>query len=58
MRCPSAASDRIAKAHDGQLFHGKTLQGTPDEPRFLINATNMQSNRQQKSVFPYPRSGV
>ena len=36
-------SDRITAAYDIQLFHGATLQDLPDEPRFVINAMNVQS---------------
>jgi hypothetical protein len=40
VRCPSAASATAwLKAYDEQLLHGKTMQGMPDEPRFVINAT-------------------
>ena len=40
---PGSVGDRIAKAYDEHLFHGRTLQDLPDEPRFVINATNVQS---------------
>lgn len=40
---PGRISDRVAAAYDEHLFHGKTLQDLPDEPRFVINATNVQS---------------
>lgn len=45
---PGRISDRIADAYDEHLFHGATLQDipleTPDQsPRFVINATNVQS---------------
>lgn len=36
-------ADRIAGAYDDALFKGKTLQDLPDAPRFVINATNVQS---------------
>jgi len=35
--------DRVAKAYSRFLFGEKTLQDLPDEPRFVINATNVQS---------------
>jgi NTE family protein len=35
--------DKIAKAYSRYLFGEKTLQDLPDEPRFVINATNVQS---------------
>jgi NTE family protein len=34
---------RIAAAYDKHLFNGATLQDLPDSPRFVINATNVQS---------------
>ena len=40
---PGRIGDRIADAYDEHLFHGATLQDLPDEPRFVINATNVQS---------------
>jgi NTE family protein len=40
---PGSISDRIAAAYDEHLFRGATLQDLPDEPRFVINATNVQS---------------
>jgi NTE family protein len=45
---PGTINDRVAKAYDDILFHGKTLQDLPDDtggkaPRFVINATNMQT---------------
>jgi NTE family protein len=40
---PGRISDRVAKAYDATLFRGATLQDLPDEPRFVINATNVQS---------------
>jgi NTE family protein len=40
---PGRIGERIASAYDERLFHGATLQDLPDEPRFVINATNVQS---------------
>jgi NTE family protein len=40
---PGSISDRIAAAYDEHLFRGATLQDLPDQPRFVINATNVQS---------------
>lgn len=40
---PGRVSDRIAARYDEHLFHGATLQDLPDTPRFVINATNVQS---------------
>jgi NTE family protein len=40
---PGRVSDRVAAAYDESLFGGATLQDLPDQPRFVINATNVQS---------------
>jgi NTE family protein len=52
---PGSIGDRIAKAYDEHLFHGKTLQDLPDEPRFVINATNVQSGVLWRFMKPYMR---
>ncbi|WP_422034420.1 patatin-like phospholipase family protein [Reyranella sp.] len=46
---PGSISDRVAKAYDSVLFKGASLQDLPDDtgkkaPRFVINATNIQSS--------------
>lgn len=49
-------SDRIAEAYDEILFHGKTLQDLPSDdegPRFVINATNVQSGALWRFSKPY-----
>lgn len=40
---PGSIADKVTSAYDKHLFHGATLQDLPDEPRFVINATNVQS---------------
>jgi NTE family protein len=40
---PGTVSNKIQQAYDDMLFHGATLQDLPDTPRFVINATNVQS---------------
>ncbi len=45
---PGSVSDRVAKAYDNVLFSGAKLNDLPDDsqpgnPRFVINATNIQS---------------
>jgi NTE family protein len=45
---PGSISDRVAKAYDDVLFGGAMLESLPDDsqpnnPRFVINATNMQT---------------
>jgi NTE family protein len=52
---PGSASDRIAKAYDKHLFNGATLQNLPDNPRFVINATNVQSGVLWRFMKPYMR---
>jgi NTE family protein len=52
---PGRISDRIAGAYDAHLFHGATLQDLPDEPRFVINATNVQSGALWRFMKPYMR---
>ena len=52
---PGRISDRVAAAYDEHLFHGATLQDLPDEPRFVINATNVQSGALWRFMKPYMR---
>jgi len=52
---PGRVSDRIVKAYDSHLFKGATLQDLPDEPRFVINATNVQSGVLWRFMKPYMR---
>jgi NTE family protein len=40
---PGRVSSYVARAYAGHLFGSKTLQDLPDVPRFVINATNVQS---------------
>jgi NTE family protein len=50
-----AASDRIANAYRKHLFGDSTLQNLPDAPRFVINATNVQSGALWRFMKPYMR---
>jgi len=52
---PGRVSDRVAQAYDAQLFKGATLQDLPDTPRFVINATNVQSGALWRFMKPYMR---
>ena len=54
---PGRISDRVAAAYDEHLFHGATLQDLPDPPapRFVINATNVQSGALWRFSKPYMR---
>jgi NTE family protein len=40
---PDTVSERVAKAYRRHLFGDATLQNLPDHPRFVINATSVQS---------------
>jgi len=40
---PGTISDRVIKRYREVLFGDKTLQDLPDRPRFVINATNVQT---------------
>jgi len=50
---PGGVSGRVAAAYDKYVFHGATLQDLPDEPRFVINATNVQSGVLWRFMKPY-----
>ena len=52
---PGTISDHVAGKYDSLLFHGKTMQDLPDEPRFVINATNVQSGVLMRISKPYMR---
>src|SRR5690606_1846872 len=52
---PGRVSDRIAAAYAEHLFGEATLQDLPDEPRFVINATNVQSGVLWRFSKPYMR---
>ena len=50
---PGKVSERIAAAYKEHLFGDATLQNLPDEPRFVINATNVQSGALWRFSKPY-----
>lgn len=53
---PGSISDGIAAAYDKYLFGGATLQDLPDDPpRFVINATNVQSGALWRFMKPAMR---
>lgn len=52
---PGTISDRVRKAYDETLYQGATLQDLPDAPRFVINATNVQSGALFRFSKPYIR---
>lgn len=47
--------DRIASAYGKHLFGNRTLQDLPDDPRFVFNATNIQSGALWRFSKPYMR---
>ena len=51
----TSASKRIASAYRKHLFNKHTLSDFPDEPRFVINATNLQSGALWRFMKPYTR---
>lgn len=55
---PGTISDRVAKAYDEVLFDGAKLANLPDDsdgkaPRFVINATNVQTSVLWRFSRPY-----
>ena len=52
---PGRISDQVAAAYERHLFGSATLQDLPDNPRFVINATNVQSGALWRFMKPYMR---
>jgi NTE family protein len=55
---PGTIADHVANRYDELVFHGKTLQDLPSDsagPRFVINATNVQSGVLMRFSKPYMR---
>ncbi len=55
---PGTIADHVADKYDDLLFHGRTLQDLPSDtegPRFVINATNVQSGVLMRFSKPYMR---
>ena len=50
---PGSVADRVAKAYRKHLFDDTTLQDLPDEPRFVFNATNLESGVAFRFSKPY-----
>lgn len=51
---PGSISEYVADAFDGHLFNNATLQSIPDDaPRFVFNATNVQSGALWRFSKPY-----
>src|SRR5438874_5524457 len=52
---PGTVSDKVESAYRKYLFGDATLQDLPDSPRFVINATNVQSMALWRFAKPYMR---
>jgi NTE family protein len=52
---PGSISDKVTHAYRKHLFGEATLQDLPDHPRFVINATNVQSGALWRFMKPYMR---
>jgi len=52
---PGSVSEKIIKAYQKHLFGETTLQDLPDAPRFVINASNVQSGALWRFMKPYMR---
>lgn len=50
---PGSIADRVARAYRRRLYGRKTLQNLPDRPRFVINATNVQTGALWRFSKPY-----
>lgn len=50
---PGSIGEHIAAAYDRHLFRGATLQDLPEAPRFVINATSVQTGALWRFSRPY-----
>ncbi len=50
---PGTIGDRVRSAYAESLYGSATLQDLPDMPRFIINATNLQSGAVWRFSKPY-----
>ena len=50
---PGSVADKVAGAYSKHLFGGDSLQALPDTPRFVFNATNLQSGVLWRFSKPY-----
>lgn len=50
---PGSIADRMTSAYRKHLFGAATLQDLPDRPRFVLNATNVQSEVLWRFMKPY-----
>lgn len=52
---PGSVNDHIAKAYAKHLYGDATLANIPETPRFVINASNLQSGALWRFMAPYIR---
>jgi NTE family protein len=52
---PGTVSDKVAAAYERYLYGQATLQDFPDSPRFVLNATNVQTGALWRFSKPYMR---
>jgi NTE family protein len=50
---PGTIAERVAGAYRKHVFGGATLQDLPDKPRFVFNATNIQTGSLWRFSKPY-----
>ncbi len=50
---PGSANDQVVRAYKHHLYGDHSLQDLPDRPRFVINATNLQSGVLWRFSKPY-----
>src|SRR5262249_40211094 len=50
---PKWAGQYVEAQHDKHLFHGATLQDLPENPRFIITATSLQTRTLWRFQKPY-----
>jgi NTE family protein len=48
-----SAAEQVADSYDHYLFHGRTLQDLPNDPRFVFCATNLQTGVLWRFSKPY-----
>lgn len=52
---PGSVNDHVANAYDKHLFRKAKLRELPEEPRWVINASNLQSGALWRFMAPYMR---
>jgi NTE family protein len=52
---PGSVNDHLTKEYDRHLFKGATLNELPETPRWVINASNLQSGALWRFMSPYMR---